>query len=223
MRETPYSPNAGRGHCLTSVSGYASGPGPGSRVGRLASAPSGPAPTTAAADESTREPTVGSDASSSSISVARRLSAEWLHTAPFVAEQQSRPARLLVVRWGRVRRRGARASFRIGAGASVMSGGSSFSDMPRDRPGRDRTRPAVGGRGARGSVTATARTRRSPGGATSSAPCRAWGVAFPDAFLCAPGTQHRTNTCRTHPSHARRLDARPRRWPARERGLPCPG
>jgi hypothetical protein len=33
----------------------------------------------------------------SSISIARRLSAGWLQTAPFVAEQQWRPARLLVV------------------------------------------------------------------------------------------------------------------------------
>jgi hypothetical protein len=40
---------------------------------------------------------VGRRCSISSISIARRLSAGWLQTAPFVAEQQSRPARLLVV------------------------------------------------------------------------------------------------------------------------------
>src|SRR5829696_4172305 len=41
--------------------------------------------------------------SSSSNSIARRLSAGWLQTAPFITEQQSRPARLLVVQSGRVR------------------------------------------------------------------------------------------------------------------------
>src|SRR4051794_15706199 len=46
----------------------------------------------------TERAAVDRDRRFSSNSIARRLSAGWLQTAPFVAEQQSRPARLLVVR-----------------------------------------------------------------------------------------------------------------------------
>jgi hypothetical protein len=54
----------------------------------------------------------------------------------FAEKQESYPALLLVVRSGRIRRRGARASFRIGAGASVTSGSCPPRTRPRQRPVR---------------------------------------------------------------------------------------